>query len=178
MKIKSIVIFIFAFILLSTIAFADKNSHRKEAEELLLTMKTDKTFNFLFEQQKKMMKETLKNMGINGENPLMEKYITKMIDLFKKEIGWNKMKEDYIDIYTDTFSEDELKEITKFYKSPVGSKFIEKMPILMQKTMAVSQKKLPQIVVEIKKIESELIQELKEELKRQEIQKEKKVESL
>ncbi len=34
--------------------------------------------------------------------------------------------------YSQAFSDEEIKEITKFYKTPVGKKFLEKSPQLMQ----------------------------------------------
>ena len=49
---------------------------------------------------------------------------------------------DKIKVYADTFTEEELKGLISFYKSPVGQKFIEKTPELMKRSMELSQKRM------------------------------------
>lgn len=56
----------------------------------------------------------------------------------EEELGWAKVKNDYIDICVKTYSEREICAISEFYKSSAGKKFIEKMPQLMQESMAIS----------------------------------------
>ena len=45
-----------------------------------------------------------------------------------------------IGIYASHFTVSELKEVTAFYKTPTGQKFLEKTPIVMQQTMAAGKK--------------------------------------
>lgn len=42
-------------------------------------------------------------------------------------------------VYGQTFTVDELRQITAFYRTPVGQKFLEKMPAVFQQTTAVGQ---------------------------------------
>ena len=63
-----------------------------------------------------------------------------MVDTISREFSWDKMKEDYITLYADTFTEEELKGIIAFYKSPAGQAFIQKQPELMKRSMELSQK--------------------------------------
>jgi hypothetical protein len=44
------------------------------------------------------------------------------------------------EIYARTFTPDELRQVTAFYHSPVGQKFLEKMPAIAQESMAMGQK--------------------------------------
>lgn len=44
------------------------------------------------------------------------------------------------EIYARTFTADELRQVTAFYHSPVGQKFLEKMPVIAQESMAMGQK--------------------------------------
>jgi uncharacterized protein len=44
------------------------------------------------------------------------------------------------EIYAHTFTGDELRQVTAFYRSPVGQRFLEKMPVIAQESMAMGQK--------------------------------------
>jgi len=43
-------------------------------------------------------------------------------------------------IYANNFTADELRELTAFYKSPAGQKFLQKTPVVAAQTMAAGQK--------------------------------------
>ena len=43
-------------------------------------------------------------------------------------------------VYADQFAIEELRELLKFYQGPLGQKFLKKMPIVTQKTIALGQK--------------------------------------
>ncbi len=58
--------------------------------------------------------------------------------------------------------EEELRAISEFYKSPVGKKFIEKMPQLVQESMAISQNKMPSFMEKMQKITEEIANEIKQ----------------
>lgn len=57
-----------------------------------------------------------------------------MIDFFK-----NNIVEMYAPIYKKHISENELKEIIKFYESPSGKKLAEKNPAILTEAMAASE---------------------------------------
>jgi hypothetical protein len=43
-------------------------------------------------------------------------------------------------IYATNFSADELRQVTAFYRTPVGQKFLEKLPAVTQQSLAIGQK--------------------------------------
>jgi len=43
-------------------------------------------------------------------------------------LRWESVKEDMISVYTQEFTEQELKKLTAFYQTPVGKKASEKCP--------------------------------------------------
>ena len=53
-------------------------------------------------------------------------------------MDWGKVRTQYVDLYTGTFTEKEIKSLVDFYKSDLGKKVSEKMPELMQKSMLVA----------------------------------------
>ena len=67
-------------------------------------------------------------------NPGMTPYRDVMLDWLKKYMTWSSMQPELVKLYTDTYSEAELKELAAFYRTPVGQKSLAKNPELMQKT--------------------------------------------
>ena len=162
MKFKTVV-FLMVLSLFFSFANADEVSHRAAAEELLLLTNVDKMLKPMCEQMKTMLEQQFVQMGAPEElRPVLNRYIGKMVKVMEEEFGWEKMKNDYIDIYVKTYTEGELRAISEFYKSPAGKKFIEKMPQLMQESMAISQKNMPTLMKKMKKISEEMVNEIKQ----------------
>jgi len=121
-------------------------------------MDVQKTIEKSFEMVKQMVPSQLKQMGVSGNeaSEKTQKEMQKMMDIIMEEMSWEKMKDDYIDIYADTFTGKELKGFIKFYKSPIGRKFIEKQPELMKKSMQISQKQMGELMPKIQKLIKEM----------------------
>lgn len=62
-------------------------------------------------------------------------------------------------IYAKNFSAEEMRQITAFYKSPIGQKFLERFPVVAQESLVVGQKFGESLV-------RELQQNLTEELRK------------
>jgi hypothetical protein len=61
-------------------------------------------------------------------------------------------------IYAHNFTADELRQVTAFYRGPVGQKFLEKMPVVAQESMGVGQKFGQEIAAELR---NRMIEELR-----------------
>jgi hypothetical protein len=80
-----------------------------------------------------------------------------------KEMRWQEIKNDYVGLYTDAFTEQELRQLILFYGTPLGQKVVEKMPVLMEQSMQVGQKKMMKIMPEILSLSEEMIQEIQKQ---------------
>lgn len=128
-------------------------ARRASAEKLLELMKVQKSIEESFAAVKQMQAAQLKSMGISGEAADKAQSMQgQIMDLLAEELSWDKLKDDYIGIYAGTFTDEELKGLIDFYKSPIGQKFISKNPDLMKKTMAITQKQLADIMPKIQQI--------------------------
>ena len=159
-----IVVGVFALLSLS---YAQEDVCKQLAEELLLLTEVDKNIEKSFGMIEQMQMDQVKNMKLPKElsKEDSEKIASmqgKIMDIIVKELGWDKLKEDFIDIYADTFTKEELEGIIAFYKTPVGQKFIKKQPQLMQKSIEISQKQMATIMPKIQKA----IEDMKETLKK------------
>ncbi len=80
-----------------------------------------------------------------------------MLNFLSKYMSFADLKQEMARIYAEEFTEAELKEITRFYLTPVGKKTIEKLPALQQKSIAVAQQKLQAHLPELQQtIQAEL----------------------
>jgi len=145
-----------AFALALPVRAQEEDARRALAEKLLELMNVQEGIEESFAAVKQMQASQLKSMGISGEAADKVQSMQDIImGLLAKELSWDKLKDNYIGIYAGTFTEDELKGLIDFYKSPVGQKFISKNPELMKKTLAITQKQLADIMPKIQQITME-----------------------
>jgi hypothetical protein len=104
------------------VCLADDASHRKAAEELLTVTNAENNLQEIAEQ---LIDSLLQ------QNPQLAPHRDVLQTFMTKYLGWESLKEDMITIYAKEFTEDELKELTAFYHTPVGKKAIEKLPQLV-----------------------------------------------
>lgn len=112
-------------------AHADEASHRRVAEELLILSESDKNFEkgFLLGY----------NATVKDLPPEMQKA---GLAFGAKYLTWDAIKEDVIKLHMESFTEEELKDITAFYRTPTGKKSISLMPTLLAKNVEIVQQKL------------------------------------
>ena len=142
-------------------AYSDDASSRKAAEELLAVTQADKMIDAVYSQMDTMFANMAKNMGITeAQKPIAEKYMKRITQLMREELVWDKLKTQMVGAYVAVYTEDEIKEITAFYKSPAGVKMIAKMPELMQASMQITQNQMQQIMPKIQALSQEMAAEL------------------
>jgi hypothetical protein len=96
----------------------------------------------------------------DAKKAIVEKYTQEIVSTTKAALEWNKIKKPFIELYMKVYTEKELKELIKFYESPVGKKMIAKMPELMQKTMILSQQLMRPMIPKIQAIAKKMSEEL------------------
>jgi len=154
---------IVAVLLVSSLVYADDASHRKACEDMMKMWKIDKMLGPMFDQVKKMQEDMVGKMKIPDDmKDINSKYLNKMNEMIKKEMSWDGMKEDFIGIYMEVFSESEIREMIDFYNSPIGKKSIEKAPELMQKVFSMSQNRVKRFMPEIERLSNEMAEEIKQ----------------
>lgn len=110
-------------VLFFSVSLFASTSHELEAEKLLEISGT------------KAAMETMADIMLAQQlqqNPSLAPYEKVMRDFFNKHLGYEKIKPFYISMYTETFTESELKELNDFYTTPTGRKAVEALPALMQ----------------------------------------------
>jgi len=162
MKIKVLIGFICGMLLAGNL-LADEQSHRQLAEELMVTIKIDEQIQEMFDQMKEMQKQYMQRAGQSRNEEVPPEVLEmqeKVWNMMAEEMSWDKVKEDYIALYVGTFTEEDLRGLIEFYKSPAGQKFLEKGPELMRKSMEIGQRQTLKIMPEIQKLTETMRQEM------------------
>jgi uncharacterized protein len=100
-------------------------SHQKATEELLLLINMPGQLQLMANQTLNPMRIRLSQMKTTQEKAdVMRKHIKRYELLVQDNFGWEKNKQDYIDLYANTYSEYEIKTLITFFKSAAGKKFL------------------------------------------------------
>lgn len=134
-------------------AYAEEASQRATAEELLNVMNVQQSIEKSFAMVKRMIPAQMARMSqATGQTNMLSSATNQtdtLLDMVAREFSWDKIKDDYITLYSETFTEDEMKGIIAFYKSPEGQAFTKKQPELMKRSMELSQKLMMNILPKI-----------------------------
>ena len=156
-------LFILLVLILSQSSYAEVNTSRQLAEELLVLTEAKKNLEKSFDMIKQMQMARIKNTNLSGEDAQNAAYLQEeVMNILEKEMSWDNLKEDYIDIYAEIFTEEELQGIIAFYKTPIGRKFIERTPEVMQKSFQISQKQMALLMPKIQKLIQEKVEAYEE----------------
>lgn len=127
---------------------AQEQSRRALAEELMNVTDARSMFDKNISIMREMLKE--QTAPVKGEQEASK---DRTFEVISRYLTWDKMKDDFISVYTEIFTEDEMKGMIAFYRTPSGQALLKKQPLLLQRTMEVSQKwvedAMPKIVKEL-----------------------------
>jgi uncharacterized protein len=81
--------------------------------------------------------------------------------VMRQDFNWQKMKPVYMQLYRETFDQAEVDGLIAFYRSPAGQSFIAKMPVVMQKSMALVQAQMRSMMPRIQEATAQAMEEAK-----------------
>ena len=133
-----------------------------QVDKLLEVMRARQTLDAVMPQveasQRQMVEQMSAAKSLTPEQRArLDRLMQKSMASIRRAMAWEKMEPIYRDIYRQTFNAEDMDAMIGFYGSPSGQKLLDKMPQLMQNTMAGVQKLLVPMLEEMQRdIESEL----------------------
>ena len=119
-----------------------------EALTLLATMNMKQSYEGMIKRVTQMQIDA--NPQLKAIEPAIEAFFTKFM-------GWEAQKGDIAALYAKNYTVEELKELNKFYQSPLGQKTVQIMPQLAAASAQIGQSRMMQHMPEMKAmIEAEL----------------------
>ena len=99
-------------------------------------------------------------------NPAMLPYKSVFQAFFEKYIGYEVIKDEMVELYAQSFTVKELKDLNRFYKTKTGKKTIEIFPQLFAEGASMSQRRIQENLPELQdmiRLEALRLETLKEE---------------
>ena len=140
---------------------ADAKSHEADAERFLLLARADKLAVPVYAQVQQMFAQRFAESNApQSEKAVLETYQAQANAALEQAVGWDKLKPDMVKLYTSNFNEQEMKDLIRFYESPLGKKVLEKMPTLTAQSAQLTQGKLEAAVPKVNQLLAEMTTKL------------------
>jgi hypothetical protein len=148
-------------------ARADETSKAAKIEELMRITKAESMSTQVAGQVRAMMMNQLNAAGVASGKSSAEaaEVMNKLVAQIQERLSWQKLKPDYVKLYAEVFTEEEITGIVAFYKTPIGQAMLQKMPLLMSKTMELVQRQTAGMMPEIQKTVDEMREKYKNQPK-------------
>jgi hypothetical protein len=107
------------------------------ARELVEAARTTEQFKTLMP----LMLQQMKPVVVQGRPEVerdYDKIVPLLMELANRQVG--EFAEEVAALYARNFTTEEIRQVTDFYRSPVGQKFLEKTPVIAQESMVMGQK--------------------------------------
>lgn len=117
--------------LFSVTAYSQNNvAYKKALQKMLIASGSEKTYKVVINQMISTFKKQKTNVPAAFWNKMNDKFsatsMSTLIDMF-------------VPVYQKHLSIEDLNGLTAFYESPVGKKFAQKSPLIMQESMQIGQ---------------------------------------
>ena len=142
----------FLFVLLASVALPAFAQGATEAsiDRLFTAMNVERSMSSMYPMMQNMMKQNMAQ-ALPPNATAQQKHAIDAVqetfnDVMRDELSWARMKPDMVKAYAETYTEAEVLGMVAFFESPAGQAYTQKTPILMQKSMALTQERMKSLV--------------------------------
>ncbi|MEJ6022230.1 DUF2059 domain-containing protein [Ramlibacter sp. PS4R-6] len=133
-------------------------------ERLLVASNVEATMDSFYVAMEQIMRQSMQQaVGQQRLTPeqqrVMDSLPPKFMKLMKDEYGWASMKPDFVRIYQETFEQEEVEAMIAFYQSPAGRSLLAKMPLIIQRSAALSQQRMVTLMPRMTRMLEDAIRE-------------------
>jgi hypothetical protein len=130
-----------------------------KAREVLKVTRTEEMVGQIISQFRQMMPQMMKSMNLpEDEAGLATEMMAEVEPVLRKGLSWERLEPDYVKLYAEAFTIEELDGMLAFYKSPAGKAMISKMPDVLAKSQGLSQKYMLEVMPEVQKKITEVVE--------------------
>ena len=92
----------------------------------------------------------------------MEVLSRKLVAAIEPEFNWAILKPEFVRVYTETFTQEEIDGIRQFYASPIGAALIAKMPLLQARCIEITQNRMASAIPRVQAAVAAAMAEMKQ----------------
>ena len=135
-----------------------------QLERLLADMQAQRQLEAVQQAMGPMMRRAVDQLTQKREMDARERarvarVMEKTLAVMREQLAWDQMKPQMMQIYGESFEADEVDGLIAFYESPAGRAFVAKMPVVMQKSMALSQARMQSMMQAMEKAMHDAMEE-------------------
>ena len=140
-----------------TFAHADDTSKRAKIQQLLTVLHLDRNLQVavdgLLRQVNDMSRKQLPATELTDvQQKKLADLQQQIFQIVNSELNWAQFEPEYVKMYSDAYSEEEIDGILAFYKTPAGMAMLVKAPEITSKTVQLSQEKVRAIQPQLTKL--------------------------
>ena len=149
---------------------ADSIPSAASIDELLAVMNVQKMVDDMIPQVDGMMQGAM-STALKGhqlspeEQKIIDRSRADAMAVMREELAWSKLEPLYVRIYQKSLTQDEVTGLIALYKTPAGQALINKMPVVMQNTMAEMQTMMAPMMERLQQSQQQLVAEIKSKAK-------------
>jgi len=142
------------FALLSAPLLAQSSSVDKKArlERLLQLMNMELVKEQMTDQVFRSLLSSIPSNVPREVRPKVEEAKRRVLELIKRRFSWQVMKPQYMKLYEEAFTDEEIDGMIAFYSTPAGQSCLKKIPIVMQRSMVIGRDAMMELNPEIQRI--------------------------
>jgi uncharacterized protein len=124
-----------AFLATASTAASAAPASRESVEELIRVMRLEQTSDDSDSMMESMRAQIENQLDLDApsEERLAESR-EKVQAFIREELSWGKLRDLYVKVYAETYSQEEVDGQLAFYRSPEGQATLDKQPVLLEKT--------------------------------------------
>lgn len=97
------------------------------------------------------MQQAVQGQALSAEQQrVIDAAPARLAKVLREELNYATLKPMYVQIYRETFTQDEIDGLLAFYRSPAGAAMVEKMPLAMQKSMGAVQQRMGPVMAKLR----------------------------
>ena len=157
---------LFVALLFAGPAFADPPTDAS-LEELFKVTDAQNMFAAVNKQMDNLIQNNVRQAS-NGQDltpekkAIIDRMAQRMSEVVKETVSWENLKPLLVTTYKESFSQDDIKAMLKFYKTPAGQNMLKKMPLVMQNMMSQMQPLMRPMQEKMQQIAAQAQEELKQ----------------
>jgi hypothetical protein len=146
-------------------AHADEASKKAKVEELMQLSNMNQMMTQMLGQMSERMKASAAEQATSlkltaAQQTVYDSYQQKISDLITGSVNWDKLKPIMVQVYTETYTEDEIDGILNFYRSPAGKAMVAKAPELMSKSMTLMMQQMRTLQPQIEQLTKDFAEQM------------------
>ena len=154
-------ILLLMLVALSSSVSADESSRKAAALKLLEVSRAAEMVETVYDSMQPQFEAMAEQIGVDeAQRPIFDRHMARVFEVLREELNWEKMEPYMIDAYAEVYTEQELLGLVDFYESPLGQKFMTKMPEMMTVTMEMTQTMMGGFYARFEELQAELMADL------------------